>query len=193
MAKFGQSKSPRREEFEKLLPKLYKYALVLTAHEQLSRALVRATCRTLPRRSLWADGGQDAHLPALKHMHSLWAAKLAETPSLRQNCPAEPGLFAGVPTPVAGVSTVHFAKFIANLSCQQRAALFLVYGDGASYDEAADVLSVDILSLMKLLSRGHAALAHWLEHRGFNDRPIAEASMAERRMAAGYAMTGQAA
>lgn len=101
-------------------------------------------------------------------MHGLWAAKLAEAPNLRQSCPPEPRLFASAQSQVQGLSNVHLAKFIANMPAQQRAALYLVYGEGASYDEAAEVLDVDILSLMKHLSRGHAALAHWLEHRGID-------------------------
>ncbi len=174
MATLGQRKSLRREEFDKLLPRLYKFAMVLTAHEQLSRALLRATRRAVPQRTFSAQDEHDALRDALKHMHTLWATKLAETPNLRQTCPPEPRLFSGVQGQAAGLSNAHFAKFVANLPSPQRSALYLVYGEGTSYDEAADVMSMDILSLIKLLARGHAALATWLEHRGVNERPLAE-------------------
>jgi RNA polymerase sigma-70 factor (ECF subfamily) len=166
MATFGHMKASRRDELNELLPKLYKFAVVLSAHEQLSRALVRGTLKALGGDLSGRKGWSNADFHALKQMYALWAIKVAETPSLRQNCAPEPRLFVSVQS--GTLATAHFAKFIANLSSQQRAALYLVYGEGASYDEAAEIMGLDILALMKALSRGHAALAHWLEHRGID-------------------------
>jgi RNA polymerase sigma-70 factor (ECF subfamily) len=48
---------------------------------------------------------------------------------------------------------------------QQRGALYLVYGEGASYDEAAEIVGLNIMALMKVLSRAHLALGAWLDQR----------------------------
>jgi RNA polymerase sigma-70 factor (ECF subfamily) len=174
---------------DRLLPRLYTFAIILTAHEQLSRALVRAALRALPGRFRPKDG-EDFFLDALKQTYDLWSAKAAETPDLRQSCPPEPRLFAGIPAQAAGVSAAHFAKFVAYLPPQQRAALYLVYGECLSYDEAAEIMGVDLVPLMKLLSRGHGALAHWLEHRGLDERALAGREQKSRQSAS---MPGQAA
>jgi RNA polymerase sigma-70 factor (ECF subfamily) len=188
MAPFGQAKSSRRDELNGLLPKLYKFALVLTAHEQLSRALLRSTLKSLSASRSRTRGGSPL-AEAWTEMHTLWAARVAEAPAFRQTYPPEPRLFAGVHLAAAGGSTAHFAKFIASLPSQQRAALYLVYGEGLAYDEAAEIMALELIALMKLLSRGHAALAHWLEHRGLNERqpPMFERETFETPQYAGYA------
>jgi RNA polymerase sigma-70 factor (ECF subfamily) len=69
------------------------------------------------------------------------------------------------------------------MSSSERAALYLVYGEGASYDEAAEVTALDMLSLMKLLARGHVALSQWLDHRGLSEQYESDASPGRERAA----------
>ncbi len=144
-----------------LAQQLYRFAIVLTANENLARGLVRSVWRGL--------GGKPTSHGSLRKMYGMWAAKLGDDPGFQQKNPSEPKLFmaALATTPLAG--NAHLAKFIANLPSQQRAVLYLVYGEGASYDEAADIINLNVLALMKLVSRGHVALAHWLDHRGLTD------------------------
>lgn len=166
MAAFGHTFSQPRDALHLALPRLYKFSIVLTANEQVARALLRGTCRALTNRQDWRGGEREHLIDALSRMYALWMGKLAEDPGLQNKSAPDPRLFAGSASksPLAG--NAHFAKFIANLPSQQRSVLYLVYGEGVSYDEAAEIMSLNMLALMKLLARGHLALAHWLDHRG---------------------------
>jgi RNA polymerase sigma-70 factor (ECF subfamily) len=143
--------------------------LVLTVNEELARALLRGALKALNTRNETPDEERDHFMGAFRRMYSLWSAKLAEDPDIQRKCPPEPRVLASAlpKGPLSG--NAHFANFIANLPPQQRAALYLVYGEGASYEEAADVTALNLLALMKALARGHLALAHWLDHRGLSD------------------------
>jgi RNA polymerase sigma-70 factor (ECF subfamily) len=169
MASFGQIHSRPRDAHYGASARLYKFALVLTVNEELSRALLRSTLKALNTRKDFAEADRDQFTAAFRRMYALWSAKLAEDTDIHKKCPPDPRLFAAsFPRgPLAG--NVHFAKFIANMPSSQRAALYLVYGEGASYDEAAEVTALTMLALMKLLARGHSALSHWLDHRGLSD------------------------
>lgn len=178
MASFSQGSSRSRDALHRALPRLYKFALVLSVNEELARALLRTTCKTLKLRADWRDEDRDQLVDAFRRMYALWSAKVSEDPNLHKKCPPDPRLFAGSLLKGSFAGNAHFAKFIATLPSPQRAALYLVYGEGASYDEAAEVTALNMLALMKLLARGHLALSHWLDHRG-----LAEADASARNSA----------
>ncbi len=169
MASFGPVPSRSRDALHSAIARLYKFALASTVNEELARGLLRSTFKGLNSRKDFAWDNRDHFIEAFRRMYALWSAKLAEDPNIHKRCQPEPRLFAAsLPNgPLAG--NTHFAKFIANMSSPQRTALYLVYGEGMSYDEAAEVTGLDMLSLMKLLARGHVALSHWLDSRGFTD------------------------
>lgn len=169
MASFGQGSSRPRDALHRALPRLYKFALVLSVNEELARALLRTTAKTLKLRKDWRDEDRDQLIDAFRRMYALWSAKMSEDPSLHKKCPPDPRLFAGSLLKGSLAGNAHFAKFIATLPSPQRAVLYLVYGEGTSYDEAAEVTAANMLALMKLLARGHLALSHWLDHRGLAD------------------------
>ncbi len=166
MAKNGLASSRPRETLTRLLPRLYKFALVLSANEELARALLRRTCKALIAKAESHEDERERLMGAFRRMYALWSAKVAEDPDIQIKSPPEPRLFAGGPVkgPLSG--SAHFAKFIANLPSPQRGVLYLVYGEGASYEEAVEVTALNMLALMKVLARGHLSLSHWLDHRG---------------------------
>jgi RNA polymerase sigma-70 factor, ECF subfamily len=169
MAKFGQSSSSRRDALQKALPRLYKFALVLSANEELARALLRATVKALNVRHEWREEDRDRLTGAFRRMHALWSTKMGEDPAIQKKCPPDPRIFAASLAGGPAAGNAQFARFIATLPSSQRAVLYLVYGEGASYDEAAEVTALNMLALMKLLARGHLALTHWLDQRGLAD------------------------
>ncbi|MBI4725085.1 MAG: hypothetical protein HY765_08935 [Rhodomicrobium sp.] len=177
MANYGQAFSHSRDALLRALPRLYKFALVLTVNEELARALLRGTCKSLMTRKDWREDDRDHLIDAFRRMFALWSAKIAEDPDIQKKCPPEPRLFAGslIKGPLAG--NAHFAKFIANLPSPQRGVLYLVYGEGASYEEAVEVTALNMLALMKLLARGHLALSHWLDHRGLAEDGMRRVSL----------------
>ncbi len=169
MASFGQSHSRSRDAFQSIISRLYKFALVLTVNEELARALLRSTYKGLNLRKDSAADDRDQLIEAFRRMYAMWNAKLGEDPNIQMRCQPDPRLFAASfpKGPLAG--NAHFPKFIANMPSSQRAALYLVYGEAASYDEAAEVTSLTMLSLMKLLARGHTGFSQWLDHRGLSE------------------------
>lgn len=183
MASFGQTHSRPRDAFQSILVSLYKFALVLTVHDELARALLRSASKGLNSRKGFAGDERDHLVECLRRMYALWIAKLSEDPNIQKRCQPDPRLFGAIlpKGPLAG--NAHFAKFVANMSSSQRAALYLVYGEGASYDEAAEVTALDMLSLMKLLARGHVALSQWLDHRGLSEECESDASPGRERAA----------
>ena len=66
MATYGQLSSQQRDAIHKALPRLYKFALVLTANEELARGLLRGTFKAMHMRA--ASGG--TRIPAALRSHS---------------------------------------------------------------------------------------------------------------------------
>src|SRR5262245_44984800 len=137
MATNGQSSS-HRDAIHRALPRLYKFALVLSANEELARALLRATVKSLDTRNEWRVEDRENLTGPFRRMFMLWTGKMAGDPAIQKKCQPEPRLFATafINGPLTGGAQL--AKFIAGLPSQQRGVLYLVYGEGASYDEAAD-------------------------------------------------------
>src|ERR1700733_14712029 len=120
MATFGQVSSRPRDALHGALPRLYKFALVLSVNEELARALLRSTCRVLTKRNEWREEDRDRLIDAFQRMYALWSAKSAEDPNIHRKCPTEPRLFAGSLLKGSLPGNAHFAKFLANLPSSQR-------------------------------------------------------------------------
>jgi RNA polymerase sigma-70 factor (ECF subfamily) len=165
----NEPSSSHRDAVHQALPRLYKFALILTANEELARALLRGTVKALNTRNEWRDEDRERLTAPFRRMFTLWAAKMAEDPAVQRRCQPEPRLFATafINGPLTGGAQL--AKFLAGLPPQERGVLYLVYGERAPYDEAADIAGLNMLALMKLLARGHLALAQWLDQRGLGE------------------------
>ncbi|WKW51328.1 hypothetical protein [Rhodomicrobium lacus] len=171
MANFGQSQSRARDGLLAAAPRLYKFALAVTANPDLAQALLRGALKSLQNRRDWREDDRDHLTEAFRRIYALWNAKLAEDPKLQKKYVPDARLFSASLLKGSLAGNAHFAKFISSLPSQQRAALYLVYGEAASYDEAADAVGLEVLALMKCLARGHVALSHWLDTRGLSDGP----------------------
>ena len=170
MATYGQLSGQQRDAINRALPRLYKFALVLTANEELARALLRGTCKALlSARQGWREEDPGRLTGAFKRMYALWASKMAYDPEVQRKYSPQPQLFAGAIKKGALAANSQLAKFIAELQAPQRSVLYLVYGEGASYEEAAEIAQLNMLALMKLLARGHLSLTEWLERRGLQE------------------------
>lgn len=116
MANYGQLSSQQRDAIHKALPRLYKFALVLTANEELARGLLRGTVKAMNTRSEWREEDTYRLTIAFRRMYALWSAKMDEGTGIQRKCPPDPRLFASAFTkgPLAG--NLQFGKFIANLA-----------------------------------------------------------------------------
>src|SRR5215469_17550913 len=89
----GQSSS-HRDAVHRALPRLYKFALVLSANEELARALLRGTVKALNTRNEWKDEDRENLTGPFHRMFMLWTGKMAGDPALQRKCQPEPRLFA---------------------------------------------------------------------------------------------------
>ncbi len=100
-------------------------------------------------------------------MYALWSAKFAEDQTLPNKYAQQPRHFTIPHAQLKGSADI--APFFVTVSFQQRAVLYLVYGEGASYEEAAEITGMTMLALMKQLSQGHLGLTHWLSQNRFRE------------------------
>jgi len=145
-----------------LLPRLRRFALALSRHEDEADDLVQATLeRALARLDSWKE---DSRLDSwmFKIMQNLW---IDQTRASRSRGPHAP---EGDLATVAGadgrtVMDVRM-KLRATLEAamalpqEQRTVLVLVVIEGLSYGEAAEVLDVPVGTVMSRLSRARLAL-----------------------------------
>jgi RNA polymerase sigma-70 factor (ECF subfamily) len=151
-----------KEKLITILPKLQRFARVLTGSRDTADDLVQQACERLLRKPESYDGILCLESWMYRVIHNAW---IDEKRSMRNKL-SEP-IDAGLE--VAGENGEHtigvrstLAKVrleMAKLPAEQRAALMLVCVEGMSYQEAAGVLAIPIGTLMSRLARARLALA----------------------------------
>ncbi|MEM7294006.1 MAG: RNA polymerase sigma factor [Pseudomonadota bacterium] len=161
-----------KEELTGLIPRLRRYALVLLQSESAADDLVQATLlRAILRQRQWqADTRLDAWVFAI--LRSIWkndlrAIKVREGNG-RLDADEIPDTQAGTGERTFLLSQV--LDRVNDLPVAQRESILLVYVEGYSYQEAADVLGVPSGTLMSRLARARVALARSLSAQA--DTPI---------------------
>lgn len=146
-------------------PRLQAFALALTGSPQAAATLVRGAMARIQSETQTSGGQTPPLLRAYRELHGLWVQGTSGGQEAGAGRP-DPRCFA-VPadTPEAAARNRGLAKVIADLPAQQRATMLLVYGEGLSYDEAAEVFDTEVRSVMTRVVRGHVAVGHWLDQR----------------------------
>jgi RNA polymerase sigma-70 factor, ECF subfamily len=151
-----------KEKLITILPKLQRFARVLTGSRDAADDLVQQACERLLKKPEAFDGILCLESWMYRVIHNAW---IDEKRSMRNKLsePIEAGL------EIAGENGEHtigvrstLAKVrleMARLPVEQRAALMLVCVEGMSYQEAAGVLAIPIGTLMSRLARARLALA----------------------------------
>lgn len=126
MANYSQFSSLQRDAIHKAMPRLYKFALVLTANEELARGLLRGTVRAMSIRNEWQEEDTSRLTAGFRRMYALWAAKLDEDPSIQRKCPPDPRLFAAAfaKGPLAGT---HISHGSSPICLRRKGACFISY------------------------------------------------------------------
>jgi RNA polymerase sigma-70 factor, ECF subfamily len=150
-----------KEKLITILPKLQRFARVLTGSRDAADDLVQQACERLLRKPEAYDGILCLESWMYRVIHNAW---IDEKRSMRNKLsePIEAGL------EIAGENGEHtigvrstLAKVrleMAKLPAEQRAALMLVCVEGMSYQEAAGVLAIPVGTLMSRLARARLAL-----------------------------------
>ncbi|MBW1246341.1 RNA polymerase sigma factor [Pseudomonas tolaasii] len=145
-----------------LLPRLWRYGLVLSRQKHVAEDLVQATCvRALERAGQFASGTRlDRWLLAI--MHSIWLNEL-RSQRVRQGqgfVDAEQELaFDGESLAQDQVLAAQVIKRVNGLPEAQRETVFLAYVEGLSYKEIADVLHIPVGTVMSRLAAARVKLA----------------------------------
>lgn len=144
------------------LPALWRFGLVLSRKRETAEELVQATClRALERAEQYQPGTRlDRWLFSI--LHSIWINELRA----RRIRLGEGQVDAEIALVVDGVRAIEtnilagqVLARIGRLPDAQRETVLLVYGEGYSYREAADLLGVPIGTIMSRLASARERLA----------------------------------
>ena len=151
-----------KEDLVALIPRLRRFALVLSQSHHSADDLVQSTIeRALSRYHQWKVGTRvDAWVFTI--LHSIWKNELRSR-AIRQgrgfvdadNLPDEHSDAGEERTILLG----QVYKQVNALPEAQREAMVLVYVEGYSYEEAAKILEIPSGTLMSRLARARMALA----------------------------------
>ncbi|WP_416900062.1 MAG: RNA polymerase sigma factor [Minwuia sp.] len=151
-----------RDGLEACLPRLWRYALVLSRNPTLAEDLVQATCvRALERQSQYRPG-TNLRAWLFTILSSIWKnhlrAEKVRTGSGFED-PEQVLLGDGSKDLVANNLLRRVLSEVERLPEAQRQAVVLVYAEGFTYREAAEVLEVPIGTIMSRLAAARSTLA----------------------------------
>jgi RNA polymerase sigma-70 factor (ECF subfamily) len=160
-----------------LLPRLWRYGLVLAGSRDRAEDLVQATCVRALERAHQFEAGTKLDRWLFTILRSIW---LNEVRSARVRMgegtvEAEAALtFDGRERMEAHVLAVQVLREVQSLPPPQREAVFLVYVEGLAYREAASLLNVPIGTIMSRLAAARVALGKLSVAAPPRNRPEAE-------------------
>ena len=151
-----------RQEMIALLPRLRRFALVLTRSAADADDLVQATCeRAIARLDGWVWGtALDRWLFKIAHnLHRNQLRDDANRSRLLQEHAADPNLFpAGAADAELWTMLHEVRRALLRLPDEQRAVLVLVAIEGLAYRDVAEVLGVPIGTVTSRLARARDAM-----------------------------------
>jgi len=144
--------------------RLRAFTIALTGSMRAGTSLAQAVMARLEGAHAHDRAGTERMVDAYQAAHELWMKRTTATGESAER--ADPRCFAlPADTPEAAARHKGLSQVIADLPAQQRATLLLVYGEGLSYDEAAEVFDTTVQVVMTRVARGHVAIGHWLDLR----------------------------
>ncbi|MCF6688515.1 RNA polymerase sigma factor [Raoultella terrigena] len=151
-----------RSQLAAHLSRLWRYGLVLSRSRDVAEELVQSTCvRALERSAQYTPGTRiDRWLFSI--LHSIWISELrARHVRMGQGFVDSEELVAPDSREMAEDSLQYrqIMRRVGALAEAQRNAVFLVYVEGFTYQEAADTLSVPVGTIMSRLAAARLTLA----------------------------------
>jgi RNA polymerase sigma-70 factor (ECF subfamily) len=145
-----------------LLGRLWRYGVVLSGSRDAAEDLVQATCvRALEKAHQFTPGTRlDRWLFTI--LHSIWLNDIRAARYRRGTglVDAETALvFDGISAIETNISAAQVLRRVQGLPEAQRETVFLVYVEGLTYREAADILGVPIGTIMSRLAGAREKLA----------------------------------
>lgn len=148
-----------------LLPRLRRFAAVLAGDGPGCDDLLRAACEKMLGGMFSYQRGTPFDRWAFARMYVLWLESLRDHTEPMAQGKGDESLFQAAFTGADGKKseTAETAAILAKLPPQQRCALLLIYGEGFTYDEAAQILDAPTQTVMERATR---ALSVVIERAG---------------------------
>jgi len=144
------------------LDRLWRYGLVLSGSRDVAEDLVQMTClRALERAHQFTPNSRLDHW-LFTIIHSIWLNEVRAARYRRGQglVDAESVLVTdGIHDIETNITARQVLREVQSLPEAQREAVFLVYVEGLTYREAADVLAVPVGTIMSRLAAARARLA----------------------------------
>lgn len=161
------------DELTALLPRLWRYAMVKCRNPDRAGDLVQATCeRALSRRHQFQPGTRlDAWTITI--MQSIWKNDLRRDAIRRGEGFVDvehAGLVDTSETAEGKIFLAEVLNAVDRLPEAQKDAVYLVYVEGLSYDEAASALDIPAGTLTSRLVRGREKIAEMVRDRSDDER-----------------------
>lgn len=148
-----------RAELVALLPRLRRFARMVTRHREDADDLVQVALeRALTRSAQWEPGTRlDSWM--FRIMQNAWIDEMRSRSRREQVfAPEEEGEHVGVDPSAAQLDAMALRKAVAQLNEDQRLVVGLVLVEGLPYKEAAEVLGIPIGTLTSRLARARETL-----------------------------------
>jgi RNA polymerase sigma-70 factor (ECF subfamily) len=152
-----------RDEVVALLPRLRRFARLITRHREDADDLVQLGVeRALTHAAQWRSGTRvDSWM--FRIMKNAWIDEVrGRSRRAAVFAPEEAGENIGVSTTERQIERLAIEKAMARLSEEQRLAVGLVLVEGLPYKDAAEALEIPIGTLTSRLARGREALQQLL-------------------------------
>lgn len=149
-----------------LIPRLYRFAMSMCRNEDDARELVQATClRALERKDQYVDGSRLDHW-TFAILNSIWKNQLRSRKVREGNGYVELD-DVSVPDPAPEIERAvllsQVMKYVNQLPDLQREAVMLVYVEGFSYEDAAQIVNVPVGTITSRLVAARGLIARALE------------------------------
>lgn len=158
----GKSHDPVIEGIAAELPRLWRYGLVLSSNRDTAEELVQATCVRALERTHQYQAGTRLDRWLISILHSIWLNEVRSR-KVRQGqglVDADAVLvFDGLQATETNILAGQVLREVQDLPEVQRETVYLVYVEGMTYREAANVLAVPIGTIMSRLAAARAKLA----------------------------------
>ncbi|WP_369831403.1 sigma-70 family RNA polymerase sigma factor [Dickeya sp. Secpp 1600] len=150
-----------RQQLAAHLTRLWRYGLVLSRSHDVAEELVQSTCvRALEKSAQFTPGTRiDRWLFSI--LHSIWISDLRASRVRMGQGFVESDELPAPDTHALNDDRRHYQKIMQRVNAlpeAQRNAIFLVYVEGFTYQEAADTLSVPIGTIMSRLAAARTIL-----------------------------------
>lgn len=151
-----------RQQLAAHLSRLWRYGYVLSHSRDLAEDLVQSTClRALEKSAQYTPGTRiDRWLFTI--LHSIWVSDLRATKVRQGQGFIDIDELAAADTRPFADDSRHYQRVMRQVHAlpeAQRNAVFLVYVEGLTYQEAAETLAVPVGTIMSRLATARARLA----------------------------------